>query len=383
MNLVVVTNILTPYRIPLFDAIRQRVGRFNVLLMAEREENRDWTLPSVLFEHEVLDGMHFRLPNAPVSLHVNTGVMRRLRQLNPDVVLGGGYAPANAAACIYCKLQRRKYVSWGELRMRDIDDVSLLRRGIRWAITAGSAGAVASSSEAKDVFVRLGAAPEKVLTAVMPIDVEFFNARARAFRTSPEFAPQRAAYTGAVLLAIGQLIDRKGYRELFDIYADVLAKRPDTALLILGDGPQRADYEALVRSRGWSRVAFLGFRQADEVVRYLALADVFVFPTLDDPFGAAVAEAMAAEVPVVSSRFAAATRDLVDQGVTGYCIDPRDTQASAETILTILAMAPGERRALGRRGYERVRCHDIETTAAQMVRFLHTLSAATQAEGIA
>ena len=42
MNLAVITNILTPYRVPLFEAIGKRVDRLHVLLMAEREENREW-----------------------------------------------------------------------------------------------------------------------------------------------------------------------------------------------------------------------------------------------------------------------------------------------------------------------------------------------------
>ncbi len=373
MKLVVVTNILTPYRIPLFDAMRERTSRFTVLLMAEQEENRDWTLPSASFECEVLDGFHVKLPGAERSLHMNTGVMRRLRQLRPDVVLSGGYAPANCAAWLYCRMHGAKYVGWGELSLAE--KVPLLKRVIRRTISRGSAAAIASSSDAKEVFERMGTDPNCVLTAVMPIDVGFFNAGARSFRLRSEFVSQRAAYPGAVLLSIGQLVDRKGYRELFDIYGHVLAKRPDAVLLILGDGPKRAEYQSIVASRGWSGVQFLGFRQADDVVRYLALADVFVFATLSDPFGAVLAEAMAAELPVVASCFAAATRDLIDEGVTGYRINPREPRSAAEKILKVLAMSSIERRDLGDRAYQQVRRHDARATADKMVSFLNAVQA--------
>jgi glycosyltransferase involved in cell wall biosynthesis len=169
------------------------------------------------------------------------------------------------------------------------------------------------------------------------------------------------------------LTERKGYRELFAIYEAVVKQRPDVSLLIVGDGPDRATCESYVRSQNWKHVHFLGFRQADEVVKYLALADLFVFHTLSDPFGAVLSEAMAAELPVVSSIHAAATKDLVDDGVTGFRIDPRNAERSAETLLQVLAMTSSERTALGRAAYNRVRRHDIDSTADIMVEFLKSL----------
>jgi glycosyltransferase involved in cell wall biosynthesis len=207
----------------------------------------------------------------------------------------------------------------------------------------------------------------------MPVDVEFFHARATAWRSSAWFTGERARYAPPILLSVGRLTERKGYRELFAIYEAVVKQRPDVSLLIAGDGPERAMYESYVRSRNWNHVHFLGFRQAEEVAKYLALADLFVFHTLSDPFGAVLSEAMAAELPVVSSIHAAATRDLVDDGVTGFRIDPRNAERSAETVLRVLDMTSSERAALGRAAYERVRVHDIESTADRMVTFLKSI----------
>ena len=373
MNLAVVTNILTPYRVPLFEAIGKRVDRLHVLLMAEREENREWTLDAAAFQHEVLPGFHVKLPGAEVSLHVNHGVMRALRRVNPDVVLSGGFAPANLTAWLYCRLHGRPFVGWGELSMQDVAKTSPLKRGLRRMMTSWSDGAIASSSEARDVFLHYGAPASKVLTAVMPIDVEYFHRQAMTWRNSEWFTCERARYTSPILLSVGRLTERKGYRELFNIYQAVVKQRPDVSLLIVGDGPDRAIHESYVRSQNWEHVHFLGFRQAEEVVKYLALADLFVFHTLSDPFGAVLSEAMAAELPVVSSIHAAATKDLVEDGVTGFRIDPLNAERSAETVLQALAMTSSERTAMGLAAYERVRCHDIDSTADHMVGFLKSL----------
>ena len=373
MNLAVITNILTPYRVPLFEAIGKRVDRFHVLLMAEREENRDWKLDTAPFQYEVLPGFHVKLPGAEVSLHINHGVMRALRHANPDVVLSGGFAPANLTAWLYCRLYRRLFVGWGELSLQDVANTSLLKRGLRRLMTSWSDGAIASSTDARNVFVHYGAHPARVFTSVMPIDVEYFHAGAMACRTSDWFQTERARYPGPILLSVGRFAEGKGYRELFAIYEAIVTQRPGVSLLLIGHGPERPTYEVYVRSQNWKHVHFLGYRQADEVAKFLALADVFVFPTLLDRFGAVLSEAMAAGLPVISSIHAAATTDLVDDGVTGFRIDPRNAERSAKTVLQVLAMTSSERAALGRAAYERVRCHDIDSTADHMVDFLKSL----------
>jgi hypothetical protein len=95
VKVAVVTNILTPYRVPLFEAMRARVEQLRVFVMAQREENRDWQIPPVSFGCELLPGWHVRVGSMPVSLHVNHGVGGALHRFGPDVVLSGGFAPAN------------------------------------------------------------------------------------------------------------------------------------------------------------------------------------------------------------------------------------------------------------------------------------------------
>ena len=373
MNLAVITNILTPYRVPLFEAIGKRIDSLHVLLMAEREENRDWILGATPFQCDVLPGFHVKLPGAEVSLHVNYRVMRALRRANPDVVLSGGYGPANLTAWIYCRLHRRPFVGWGELSMQDVAKTSLLKRGLRRMMTSWSDGAIASSTDARNVFVHYGAPPARVFTSVMPIDVEYFHAGAMVCRTSDWFQAERARYPGPILLSVGRFAEGKGFWELFSIYEKIVTKKPDVSLIIVGDGPERPTYESYVRSQNWKQVHFLGYRQVDEVAKFLALADVFVFPTLLDRFGAVLSEAMAAELPVVSSIHASATTDLVDDGVTGFRIDPKHAESSAQVLLRVLAMTSPERAALGRAAYERVCRHDIDITADHMVEFLKSL----------
>ncbi len=370
MKLTVVTNILAPYRMPLFAGLQRRVEKFSVLLMADREENRQWTIGDVPFDVEVLPGFHYRRKGQDVALHLNYGVLTALKRFNPDVVVSGGYAPANIQALLYCRLFRRAFLSWGEVTSRDGRTSSGLRWLIRRWLTGSSAGAVASSSEAREAFVYHGLHPDQVLLALLPVDVTDWRVRADRFRESLEAAQLRERFGSPLLLSIGQIIPRKGYRELFEMYEKIRQRRPEVALMIAGEGPDRAKFEEEAQIRGWDRVHFLGFVPAGELHRYFAIADVFVFHTLYDPFGAVLSEAMAAGVPVVSSVYAAGTQDLIDDGVTGYRIDPKDAVGSADTILRLLDLSEDRRQALVNAAFERIAKWDVELVADAIVSFL-------------
>ena len=162
-----------------------------------------------------------------------------------------------------------------------------------------SNGAIGESSHARDAFIHYGAASDRVLVATMPLDVTGLHDRVMKSKQTPECRTLQERLSKPVLLSIGQIIQRKGYHELFAIYAQLLATHPKTSLLIAGDGPDRCHFEAITKQKGWQNVHFVGFVQANELPLYFAASDAFIFHTLYDPFGLVLSEAMAAEVPVI------------------------------------------------------------------------------------
>ena len=374
MKLAVMTNILPPYRVPLFARLAQQLDDCTVLLMAEQEENRQWKTGPVPFRTEILPGWHARPKGAEVSLHFNYGVMRRLRQINPDIVLSGGFAPAHLAAFLYCKRTRTRYVQWGEFTLRDGAQSSAVRRVLRRTMIRGADACIASSGEAREAFLHYGATSGMLLTIPMPNEVERIHDDVVAIKQTAEHADRRRGYPGPVLLSVGRLIDAKGCRQLFDLYGQVSEVRPDVSLVLVGDGPDRAAYESLCRERGWPRVHFVGYVEPSSLSRYLALGDLFVFPTLSDTFGAVLSEAMAAELPVLSSIYAAATQDLVQHGLNGWAFDPLQPGSGAARALEFLAASPQQQRTMGQAAYQAVRHTDIVPAADEMVHFLKSVA---------
>ena len=213
-----------------------------------------------------------------------------------------------------------------------------------------------------------------ILTIPMPNEVERIHNEVVAIKQTAEHVDRRRGYPGPVLLSVGRLIDAKGCRQLFDLYGRVCEVRPDVSLVLVGDGPDRAAYESFCHERGWPRVHFVGHVEPSSLSRYLALGDLFVFPTLSDTFGAVLSEAMAAELPVLSSIYAAATQDLVQTGLNGWAFDPLQPGLGAARALEFLAASPKQQRTMGQAAYQAVRHTDIVPAADKMVRFLESVA---------
>lgn len=156
-----------------------------------------------------------------------------------------------------------------------------------------------------------------------------------------------------VIGIVGRLVHQKGHAVLLDAMVNVINKFPDVTLVILGDGPDRAKLEAQARNlRIESHIRWLGAVAQEDVFRMLSVMNIFVMPSLFEGFGLTAAEAMAAELPVVGSRVDGLA-EVVEDGVTGYLVEPSDSPALANALIKLLSN-PEQAREFGLKGRDRV-----------------------------
>ena len=104
-------------------------------------------------------------------------------------------------------------------------------------------------------------------------------------------------------------------------------------LWILGEGPEKTSLVELARRLEVDdAVAFLGTVDHEGLKGALEACDLFVFPTLGDFIGRVAVEALTAGVPVVVSPMTGAAKTIVQDGVNGVVVDPRDTHALAAAL---------------------------------------------------
>jgi len=157
------------------------------------------------------------------------------------------------------------------------------------------------------------------------------------------------------VLYVGRLAKQKGLEYLLRAVPITLKETKDIAFLIAGEGGLKKELEALAQQLGVNQqVKFLDFIPDSELPKYYAACDVFVLPSVYEPFGMVLLEAMAAGKPVVATAVGGIP-EIVFHGKNGFLVKPKEPKELANAILTLshhhdLAMSMGQ---VGRRIVER------------------------------
>jgi glycosyltransferase involved in cell wall biosynthesis len=133
---------------------------------------------------------------------------------------------------------------------------------------------------------------------------------------------------GVRFLYVGRIGVEKGLSVAADAFRLLLTTHPDSRLLVVGDGPYRAELERRLEG---TPATFTGFLEGEELARAFASADVMLFPSTTDTWGNAVLEAQASGLPVVVTDQGGPHELMVD-GVTGLKVAGRDVAAFAAAM---------------------------------------------------
>lgn len=136
-----------------------------------------------------------------------------------------------------------------------------------------------------------------------------------------------------ILVHISNFRKVKRVEDVIAVFS-IVNKEVRSKLLLIGDGPERKTMEDLCRSYHLCEdIRFLGKQEAVEEI--LAIADLFILPSENESFGLAALEAMACEVPVISSNAGGIPEVNID-GVTGYMCDVADVNCMAKRCVQLL-----------------------------------------------
>lgn len=329
-RVLLMTNIIAPYRIPLFNAILERGNfYFKVVALAEREKNREWELSEnkIKFNYQILYGWHWFVfgKKREVAIHINRGVFKVFLEYKPDVIIASGYDDlAYWQAFLYCKLYRKKYILWNGTTLLSAGSIRGIRALLKRIIIRGADRYIAYGTKAKEYLEYFGAEGGKIYTGTNTVDMEDFRSRVEEYRNKGSFSKERKQYPKYLLLYIGQLINRKGIIQVLKAL-DILGDQ-EIGFFIVGSGPEERNLKVFCKEKNIKNVFFEGFKQQEELIKYYAFSDIFILPSLEEVWGLVVNEAMASGLYVLSSKYAGASYDLIKEGSNGEIFDPNDVE---------------------------------------------------------
>lgn len=348
-----VTNIPTPYRLPVYRVVRSTLREhgydLHVFFLGKSGRDRSWTIPA-----EEFDGIPHTAAE-PGASNPFDQVIDQIERLRPAAVVlawaMNGLAYKLMVACrkrgvpciVYTGETDRAvtFRRWYRLR-------NLYRRLFFYRADGFISYGLAST----EYLVRRGVPRDRISIAINAVDTEFFRSRVEEDRRSGRAGelresfrqPSGGAYT-CHLLSVGYLIPGKGLDTTLDILREL--DRPDVLLHIVGSGPEEEMLRERASANGLAeRVIFHGYKQKADLPLYYAMADLLLFPSLIDVFGLVMVEGAAAALPIIASSWSGGTIDIVEPGVNGYAFDPRAPAEYMEALRTLIS-SPQLRRSMG------------------------------------
>jgi phosphatidylinositol alpha-mannosyltransferase len=183
------------------------------------------------------------------------------------------------------------------------------------------------------------------------------------------------------ILFVGRQEKRKGLPYLLEAYARLKRERPDIRLIVVGpDGGMRPACERYVRQQKLEDVVFTGLVPYKELPRYYKTADIYCAPnTGHESFGIVLLEAMAAGTPIIASDIGGFA-DLLEVGVEGMLVPPRDAAALA-TAMDHLLSDTVLREQMGRAGTIRAEPYGWDHVSARVLDYYQAVANGSAAAG--
>jgi len=322
--------------VPWFPFTHPAFGAYSAQARAPRAETRNGI--------EVLHPRFPLLPKigmtlSPLLLYraVRPFVERLHRERGFDLIDAHYFYPDGVAAAMLG--QRLDVPTVITARGSDVNLIAqyrLPRRLIRWA--ARQAAAVVTVSQAlKDKLVALGVEHERIHVLRNGVDLELFHPNDQE-RLRAELDLRRPT-----LLSVGNMLAFKGH----GLVIEALSLLPQCELVIAGEGPDRAAFEALARQRGVSeRVRFVGSLDQQDLRRYYCAADALVLASSREGWPNVLLEAMACGTPVIATAVGGVP-EIVTSTEAGVVVEERSAPALARAVRE-LSVRPRERAATRR-----------------------------------
>ena len=354
-------NIPAPYMVERFNAVAARNNvHFEAWFSEFEVPERTWRVDSADWQFRYRRARTRRIGGTLIGLPP-----RQRAGARPSLIFSL-YAEAPYVAGVALSRSRGvRTALWVEVTYDSWVRRTWVKEGVKRRVLGAADAVVTVGQDGRAYARRYGVRDDRIHYLPHAIDAARFAGQAASAARERDALRRDLGLRGVTFLYVGRLWSGKGLDDLITAFAaSRTAAGSEISLLLVGDGPEEVALRERCAAEGLGNVSFVGFRQQDDLAAYYAAADVFVFPTLGDPYGLVVDEAMACSLPVVSSAAAGEIRRRVTDGVTGFVVAPGDATSLAARMVQ-LASDPELRRELGSSAERRVAWQSPDAWARQ------------------
>lgn len=327
LRVLVITPIPTPYRDPFWTVFSRRPEiELEVLYCSAGKSDRPWKA-----NWETGFQQHFppsynlaKRFGEGASCFWNSGTFKLLRQKKYDAILIGGYNHLTMLAAIaYARITGTPYLLMNEVYLRQPRSTwrKVVKTPLVRSVVGNAAGCLPTGTLATEYLRHYGAREAGLCKVPNVPDVELFQRRARELMSSRDgLRAKKGLGAAPVIVFVSRLIGLKRVDLLLDAASELLKER-DLTVVILGDGPLRANWEQHADKLGIrDHVRFEGFIAPGDLPEWYAVSDLFVLPSTDETWSVVVLESLASGVPVIITELVGCCADVINDPRVGTVV---------------------------------------------------------------
>lgn len=269
------------------------------------------------------------------ALNLNSEI-GRIFNWKPEVVVLYGYQEfTNILVAALCSIRRVPYVLSAEIsHFWTSTRIGRISRPIVRAVVSRASSLAPASKSAADFFHILSG-NGRLVRIIPPIpDVDALAAKAVLVKQRAAAIRSRLGLDGRFgVVFVGRLEDYKGIHEMFDAFDIVVKRDPNAVLLVVGKGSLQPLVESKCRALDRNCI-YLGSLDDNALLEVLVSCDLHILPSWHEAYGVICAEALSCGVPSVVTATSGCS-DLIEDGVNGFLIEPRNAEVLAEAILKV------------------------------------------------
>ena len=302
---------------------------------------------------------------------------RKLNELRPSSVLvPGWYTIPALAAALWAKLHGSRSILMSETTRGDHARVWWKEIIKRLLIKSLFDYSIAGGAPHRRYLIQLGFPVERIGLFYDVVDNTFYQEATELTRRFTRRAVMDLPTN--YFLYVGRFAPEKNLSTLIRAFVAYRERGGTWSLVLVGDGPDREDIEKQSRSLGIDgQVRFTGLKTTKETIPYYAFAGCFVLPSIREPWGLVVNEAMASSLPVIVSSRCGCAEDLVQPGKNGFLFDPLSEDELAERMLAISTASSTVVAEMRRRSQEIIAGFSPQHWAAEVARAVNAGSSKT------
>jgi len=263
-----------------------------------------------------------------------------LNKEKPKVLVIAGYSePVMRAAAAWAKKNRAISISLCDSWEKDKPRYWVKEKIKSFIIKKLYHAAFVSGERSYAYIKSLGMADDFIWKGTDVVDNSYFGRNSNIIRSKRDDFRQRMKLPEQYFLYVGRFSPEKNLHRLLQAYNQYRKKGGKWDLVLVGSGPQEQELKTIAKKENIAGLHWRGFKQYEELPAYYSLASCFVLPSLSEPWGLVVNEAMACGLPVLVSRHCGCLPELCHRGINGFDFDPLDVAGLADLMLR---MSSGE-----------------------------------------